>query len=69
MIVLVAIAGMAGVLWQWGQARRQRDRAREANVLARAAEKAATRQLVELSASSGLAASRQQEHAKALLWF
>ena len=75
-VVLVAALGLAGILWQWGEAVEARNEAVEARNLAakRALAEAEARQeaettLVDMYTTSGISAGDQGEQAQAALWF
>ena len=82
-VVLVADLGVAGILWQWGEAVKARNQAgldRNEAVKARdlaakraVAEAEARREaettLVDMYTTSGISAGEQGEHARAALWF
>jgi WD40 repeat protein/tetratricopeptide (TPR) repeat protein len=68
-IILVGALGLAGILWQWGEAVKARDLAsRRAVAEARARHEAETI-LVDMYTTSGIAAGDQGENAQAALWF
>src|SRR5581483_3885881 len=64
----VAAAGLAGVLWQWGEAVKGRDLASRRAVAEAGARREAEATLVDLYTASGLQAGEQGEHARAALW-
>ena len=75
-IVLVFALGLAGVLWQWGEAVKARDLASKravAEAEARREEAKARRKaeatLVDMYTTNGINAGDQGEHARAALWF
>jgi len=61
-VVLVAVLGLAGILWQWNEAVKAHDQ----EALAR---REAERTLVDMYATNGLQAGDQGEPARAALWF
>ena len=75
-VVVVSALGLAGILWQWGEAVKARNEAVNARDLAskRAVAEAEARReaettLVDMYTTSGIAAGDQGEHAVAALWF
>jgi eukaryotic-like serine/threonine-protein kinase len=68
-VVLVAALGLAGILWQWREAVRARDLASKRAVAEAEARRDAETTLVDMYATSGIAAGDQGEHARAALWF
>src|SRR5262249_27447048 len=75
-VVLVAALGIAGILWQWGEAVTARDLAARramaeaaANKTAQVARAEAEATLVDMYPTSGIQAGDQGENARAALWF
>ena len=69
-VVLVAALGLAGILWQWGEAVKARDLASKRAVAEAEAQPArAETTLVDMYTTSGISAGDQGEHARAALWF
>jgi eukaryotic-like serine/threonine-protein kinase len=68
-VVLVAALGLAGVLWQWGEAVKARDLASMRAVAEVEARRQAETTLVDMHTTSGIIAGDQGEHARAALWF
>ena len=68
-VVLVAILGMAGILWQWGEAVQARDLASKRAVAEAEARRETEKTLVDMYTTSGISAGDQGEHARAALWF
>jgi eukaryotic-like serine/threonine-protein kinase len=68
-VILVGALGLAGVLWQWGEAVRARDLASKRAVAEALARHEAETILVDMYTTSGIAAGDQGEYARAALWF
>jgi len=68
-VVLVAAFGLAGILWQWGEAVKARDLASTRAVAEAKARREAETTLVDMYTTSGVIAGDQGEHARASLWF
>jgi WD40 repeat protein len=68
-VVLVAALGLAGIVWQWGEAVRARDLASKRAVAEAEARHEAETTLVDMYTTSGIQAGDQGEHARAALWF
>ncbi len=68
-VLLVAALGLAGVLWQWGEAVKARDLAYKRSVAEAEARREAETTLVDMYTTSGISAGDQGEHARAALWF
>jgi eukaryotic-like serine/threonine-protein kinase len=68
-VVLVSALGLAGILWQWGEAVKARDLASKRAVAETQARRAAETTLVDMYTTSGISAGDQGEHARAALWF
>ena len=68
-VVLVAALGLAGILWQWGEAVKARDLASKRAVAEAEARRETETTLVDMYTTSGIAAGDQGEHARAALWF
>ncbi len=75
-VVVVAALGLAGILWQWGEAVKARDLASNRAVAEADAhrEEASARQvaettLVDMYTTSGISAGDQGDHARAAVWF
>jgi WD40 repeat protein len=68
-LVGVAALGLAGVLWQWGEAVKARDLASKRAIAEAKARRQAETTLVDMYTTSGVQAGDQGEHARAALWF
>ena len=68
-VVLVAALGLAGILWQWGEAVKARDLASKRAVAEAEARRETETTLVDMYTTSGISAGDQGEHARAALWF
>jgi hypothetical protein len=68
-VVLVAILGLAGILWQWSEAARARDLASIRALAEAEARREAETTLVDMYTTNGITAGDQGEHARAALWF
>src|SRR5262249_15174672 len=68
-VVLVAALGLAGVLWQWGEAVKARDLASKRAIAEAEARQQAETILVDMYTTSGLQAGDHGEPARAALWF
>jgi WD40 repeat protein/tRNA A-37 threonylcarbamoyl transferase component Bud32 len=68
-VVLVAVLGLAGILWQWGEAVKARNLASTRAIAEAKARREAETTLVDMYTTSGVAAGDQGEHARASLWF
>jgi eukaryotic-like serine/threonine-protein kinase len=82
-VLLVAALGLAGVLWQWGEAVKARDLASQRTVAEAEARELASQRaiaeaearreaettLVDMYTTSGIAAGDQGEYGRAALWF
>jgi WD40 repeat protein len=68
-VVLVTALGLAGVLWQWGEAVKARDLAASRAVAEAEARREAETTLVDMYTTSGIQAGDQGENARAALWF
>ncbi len=68
-VVLVAALGLAGILWQWGEAVQARDLASRRAVAESQARREMETTLVDMYATSGVAAGDLGDPARASLWF
>ncbi len=68
-IVLVAGLGLAGILWQWGEAVKARDLASTRAVAEAKARQETETILVDMYTTSGISAGDQGQYATASLWF
>ena len=68
-IVLVAGLGLAGILWQWGEAVKARDLASNRAVAEAKARQETETILVDMYTTSGISAGDQGAYATASLWF
>jgi WD40 repeat protein/tRNA A-37 threonylcarbamoyl transferase component Bud32 len=68
-VVLVAALGLAGILWQWGEAVKARDLASRRAVAEAEARRETETTLVDMYTTSGISAGDQGDDARAALWF
>jgi WD40 repeat protein/tRNA A-37 threonylcarbamoyl transferase component Bud32 len=68
-VVLVAAAGLAGVLWQWSEAVKARDLAAKRAVAEAEARQESETTVVDMFTVSGIQAGDQGENGRAALWF
>jgi WD40 repeat protein len=68
-VVLVAVLGIAGILWQWSEAVKARDLASQRATAEAEARRQAETTLVDMYTTSGLQAGDQGENGRAALWF
>jgi WD40 repeat protein len=68
-VVLVAAAGLAGILWQWSEAVQARNMASRRAAAEAEARQLAETTLVDMYTVSGIQAGDQGEHGRAALWF